>query len=48
MSQSVKRDNSCRYYTIGRRNSSKTYASIFKVAIEYQNVAQAFPLPAHL
>ena len=48
MSKSVKRNNKGRYYTAGKRYSAETYASIFKVAIEYRKVVGVFPLPAHL
>lgn len=48
MSKSVKRNNKGRYYTAGKRYSAETYASIFRVAIEYRKVVGVFPLPAHL
>ncbi len=48
MSQSVKRNNKGRYCTAGKRYSSETYASIFKVAIDYQKVNRVLPLPAQL
>ena len=48
MSEYVKRSGKGRYYNAGRRYSAETYASIFKVAVEYRKVTGVYPLPAHL
>ena len=48
MSEYVKRSGKGRYYNVGRRYSAETYASIFKVAVEYRKVTGVYPLPAHL
>ena len=48
MSQFVKRNGKGRYYTVGKRYSGETYASIFKIAIEYKEEVGVFPLPSHL
>ena len=48
MSEYVKRNSKGRYYTVGKRYSSETYASIFKVAYGYKKAVGTFPLPAHL
>ena len=48
MSQFVKRNSQGRYYTVGKRYSGETYASIFKIALEYREEVGVLPLPSHL
>ena len=48
MSQFVKRNGKGRYYTVGKQYSGETYASIFKIALDYKEEVGDFPLPYHL
>ena len=47
MSQFVKRNSMGRYYTLGKRYSAETYASIFKIAVEYREEVGVLLLPSH-
>ena len=48
MSEYVRRSGKGRYYTVGKKYSAETDASIFKVAVEYKNTVGVYPLPSHL
>ena len=48
MSKYVKKNSKGRFYTAGRQYSGETYASIFKIALEYRNEVGVFPRPNRL
>lgn len=42
MSNYVKRNSQGKYYTAGKKYSAETYASIFKVAVKYEQKTGAY------
>ena len=48
MPKYVKKNSKGRHYTTGTQYSGETYASIFKIALEYRNEVGVFPYPYRL